>query len=81
MGCYNKVVLFFSVYGTALPAPSVNDLGGDRRGGGKSSAMADEVVTLINQRGGVAVPNYGGWVWSLSHTLVCQTVRMCLISN
>ena len=42
-----------------LPSPSVNDLGGGVRGGGKSSQLADEVVATIRSSGGVAVPNYG----------------------
>jgi len=37
----------------------VNDLGGDRKGTGSSKKLADEVVELIQLRGGKAVPNYG----------------------
>ncbi len=36
----------------------VNDLGGDRAGGGKGSAMADQVVDEIKAAGGQAVANY-----------------------
>lgn len=36
----------------------VNDLGGDTKGGGKSSAAADKVVQEIKDKGGKAVPNY-----------------------
>ena len=36
----------------------VNDLGGDTRGGGKSSAAADAVVAQIREAGGEAVANY-----------------------
>jgi NAD(P)-dependent dehydrogenase (short-subunit alcohol dehydrogenase family) len=36
----------------------VNDLGGDRSGGGKGSNMADQVVAEIKAAGGDAVPNY-----------------------
>ncbi len=38
---------------------SVNDLGGDIKGGGKSSKSADIVVNEIRAKGGVAVANYG----------------------
>uniref|UniRef100_A0AAR2J1J7 Hydroxysteroid (17-beta) dehydrogenase 4 n=1 Tax=Pygocentrus nattereri TaxID=42514 RepID=A0AAR2J1J7_PYGNA len=37
----------------------VNDLGGDIKGGGKSSAAADKVVEEIKAKGGKAVANYG----------------------
>jgi NAD(P)-dependent dehydrogenase (short-subunit alcohol dehydrogenase family) len=36
----------------------VNDLGGDRAGGGKGSELADKVVEEIKQGGGDAVANY-----------------------
>ena len=36
----------------------VNDLGGDRAGGGKGSEMADNVVSEIKAAGGEAVANY-----------------------
>jgi NAD(P)-dependent dehydrogenase (short-subunit alcohol dehydrogenase family) len=36
----------------------VNDLGGDRHGGGKGAEMADEVVAAIKHAGGDAVANY-----------------------
>ncbi|KAI4894297.1 hypothetical protein NFI96_016095 [Prochilodus magdalenae] len=36
----------------------VNDLGGDIKGGGKSSAAADKVVQEIKAKGGKAVANY-----------------------
>ncbi|CAB1319345.1 unnamed protein product [Coregonus sp. 'balchen'] len=36
----------------------VNDLGGDIKGGGKSSAAADKVVEEIKAKGGKAVANY-----------------------
>ena len=37
----------------------VNDLGGDRHGGGSGTSMADGVVDEINASGGQAVANYG----------------------
>ncbi len=37
----------------------MNDLGGDIKGGGKSSAAADKVVEEIRAKGGKAVANYG----------------------
>ena len=37
----------------------VNDLGGDIKGGGKSSAAADKVVEEIRAGGGEAFANYG----------------------
>ena len=36
----------------------VNDLGGDRHGGGKGAEMADKVVEEIKAAGGDAVANY-----------------------
>src|SRR6478609_6651346 len=36
----------------------VNDLGGDRHGGGKGGEMADQVVAEIKAAGGDAVANY-----------------------
>ncbi|XP_076859616.1 peroxisomal multifunctional enzyme type 2 [Brachyhypopomus gauderio] len=36
----------------------VNDLGGDIKGGGKSSSAADKVVEVIKAKGGKAVANY-----------------------
>jgi 3-hydroxyacyl-CoA dehydrogenase/3a,7a,12a-trihydroxy-5b-cholest-24-enoyl-CoA hydratase len=39
---------------------TVNDLGGDIKGGGKSSNAADKVVEEIKAKGGKAVANYGG---------------------
>ena len=38
---------------------SVNDLGVDLTGLGKSSQPVDEVVATIRSRGGIAVHNYG----------------------
>jgi len=38
---------------------SVNDLGGDSKGDGKSSRAADIVVDEIRSKGGIAVANYG----------------------
>lgn len=37
----------------------MNDLGGNTKGGGKSSAAADKVVEEIRAKGGKAVANYG----------------------
>lgn len=37
----------------------MNDLGGNIKGGGKSSAAADKVVEEIRAKGGKAVANYG----------------------
>lgn len=42
----------------------MNDLGGDIKGGGKSSAAADKVVEEIKAKGGKAVANYGGCFYS-----------------
>lgn len=42
----------------------MNDLGSDTQGGGKSSALADEVVATIRANGGTAVPNYGVFLCS-----------------
>jgi NAD(P)-dependent dehydrogenase (short-subunit alcohol dehydrogenase family) len=36
----------------------INDLGGDRAGGGKGTSMADQVVQEIKAKGGEAVANY-----------------------
>ena len=36
----------------------VNDLGGAADGSGKSSGPVEEVVELIRQKGGMAVPNF-----------------------
>ena len=36
----------------------VNDLGGDKKGGGKNTAPADKVVKEIRSRGGKAVADY-----------------------
>lgn len=38
---------------------SVNDLGGDMKGGGRGTMAADKVVEEIRAKGGKAVPNYG----------------------
>lgn len=38
---------------------TVNDLGGDIKGDGKSSSAADKVVDEIRAKGGKAVANYG----------------------
>ena len=40
---------------------TVNDLGGDIKGSGKSSKAADLVVNEIRANGGIAVANYGNW--------------------
>lgn len=42
----------------------MNDLGGDIKGGGKSSAAADKVVEEIRAKGGKAVANYGKLLFS-----------------
>ena len=44
---------------TLFSLVSVNDLGGDIKGGGKSSRAADLVVDEIRGNGGTAVANYG----------------------
>ena len=46
---------------------SVNDLGGDQKGGGKSSRPADIVVEEIRAKGGVAVSNYGAFTQLYIH--------------
>ena len=45
----------------------VNDLGGDIKGGGKSSKAADRVVFEIKSKGGKAVANYGECLTELWH--------------
>ena len=45
-----------------LCPPVVNDLGVDRTGIGKNAQPVDEVVSTIRSRGGVAVPNYSGFI-------------------
>lgn len=47
-----------------MSLPPVNDLGGDIKGGGKSSAAADKVVEEIKAKGGKAVANYGRCLYS-----------------
>ena len=48
-----------TIISSYFPVTLVNDLGGDIKGGGKSSAAADKVVEEITAKGGKAVANYG----------------------
>ncbi|XP_063050873.1 peroxisomal multifunctional enzyme type 2 [Engraulis encrasicolus] len=54
-GLGREYALAFAERGAAVV---VNDLGGDIKGGGKSSAAADKVVEEIKAKGGKAVANY-----------------------
>lgn len=54
-GLGREYALAFGERGAAV---IVNDLGGDIKGGGKSSAAADRVVEEIKAKGGKAVANY-----------------------
>ena len=54
-GLGKEYALAFASKGASLV---VNDLGGDTKGGGKSSAAADKVVEEIRFRGGKAVADY-----------------------
>ncbi|KAJ0019684.1 hypothetical protein NQD34_007253 [Periophthalmus magnuspinnatus] len=54
-GLGKAYALAFAERGAAV---IVNDLGGDIKGGGKSSAAADKVVEEIKAKGGKAVANY-----------------------
>ena len=54
-GIGREHALYFAKEGAKVV---VNDLGGDRAGGGKGSDMADKVVAEIKAAGGEAVPNY-----------------------
>ncbi|KAF5905312.1 peroxisomal multifunctional enzyme type 2, partial [Clarias magur] len=54
-GLGREYALAFGERGAAVV---VNDLGGDAKGGGKSSAAADRVVEEIKAKGGQAVANY-----------------------
>uniref|UniRef100_A0A8C7D5D2 Hydroxysteroid (17-beta) dehydrogenase 4 n=1 Tax=Oncorhynchus kisutch TaxID=8019 RepID=A0A8C7D5D2_ONCKI len=56
-GLGREYALAFGVRGASVV---VNDLGGDIKGGGKSSNAADKVVEEIKAKGGKAVANYGG---------------------
>ena len=51
----------------------MNDLGSDTQGGGKSSALADEVVATIRANGGTAVPNYGVFLCSSFGVFLCSS--------
>ncbi|XP_043103140.1 peroxisomal multifunctional enzyme type 2 [Puntigrus tetrazona] len=54
-GLGREYALAFGQRGAAV---IVNDLGGDIKGGGRSSAAADQVVEEIRAKGGKAVANY-----------------------
>lgn len=54
-GIGREHALYFASQGAKVV---VNDLGGDRHGGGRGSAMADQVVAEIKQAGGEAIANY-----------------------
>ena len=49
---------------------SVNDLGGDIKGGGQNSRPADKVVEEIRAKGGKAVANYGNLIYFF--LLLCE---------
>ena len=55
---------------------TVNDLGGDAKGGGRSSKAADETVEMIRSRGGKAVANYGQS--SSVNVCVCACACVCM---
>lgn len=61
----------------------MNDLGGDIKGGGKSSAAADKVVEEIRAKGGKAVANYGEHGFSrhmsLSTSVYCNSTYTLII--
>ncbi|XP_072050922.1 peroxisomal multifunctional enzyme type 2-like isoform X3 [Amphiura filiformis] len=54
-GLGREYALAFAARGASVV---VNDLGGDRKGDGKSSSAADKVVEEIRAKGGKAVANY-----------------------
>lgn len=59
----------------------MNDLGGNSKGGGKSSAAADKVVEEIRAKGGKAVANYGmkfGLFLSLAYLWVSLSLSLSL---
>ena len=61
----------------------MNDLGGDIKGGGKSSAAADKVVEEIRAKGGKAIANYGEFfvlVPVLPVLVVTLSSNSCLLS-
>lgn len=58
----------------------MNDLGGNTKGGGKSSAAADKVVEEIRAKGGKAVANYGE-KFGLFLSLVSFACCFCLVSS
>ncbi|XP_031413312.1 peroxisomal multifunctional enzyme type 2 [Meleagris gallopavo] len=51
-------ILSINNQNSLFPFYTVNDLGGDFKGYGKSSSAADKVVSEIRANGGKAVPNY-----------------------
>lgn len=59
-----KLIIFLSLL-------SVNDLGGDIKGEGKSSRPADVVVDEIRSKGGIAVANYGLYESLCSFAILC----------
>lgn len=60
----------------------VNDLGGNSKGGGKSSAAADKVVEEIRAKGGKAVANYGEkFGLCLSSVYFCVSLSLFLFSS
>ena len=60
---------------------TVNDLGGDVKGGGRSSQPADVVVEEICSKGGTAIANYGLYsTVTTADVLQLNIVLMCTVA-